>query len=174
LEEDIPNKIKGDIQVIYREGQRVAEVIRNLLTVARRHAPAKQLVNINSIIEKVLALRAYEQKVNNIQVNTQFAPDLPEVMADYLQLQQVSLNIVINAEYFMIEAHKRGTLIITTETIGNIIRASFADDGPGIPEENLGRLFASFFTTKEVSKGTGPEHLPWELHNPSFRYSGYA
>ncbi len=103
----------------------------------------------------ILALRAYEQKVNNIQVNTHLASDLPEIIADTFQLQQVSLNIIINAEHFMIEAHRRGTLTITTERVGDIIRASFADDGPGIAEENLGHLFDPFFTTKEVGKGTG-------------------
>jgi signal transduction histidine kinase len=112
-------------------------------------------VYINGVIEKVLELRAYEQRVSNIQINTQFAPDLPEIMADYFQLQQVFLNIVINAEHFMIEAHKRGTLAITTERIGDTIRASFTDDGPGISKENLGHLFNPFFTTKEVGKGTG-------------------
>ncbi len=76
-------------------------------------------------------------------------------MADYFQLQQVYLNIVINAEHFMIEAHHRGTLVITTERVGNIIRTSFADDGPGITEENLGHVFDPFFTTKEVGRGTG-------------------
>ncbi|GAH89764.1 unnamed protein product, partial [marine sediment metagenome] len=122
---------------------------------ARKHAPEKQPVNINSSIEKVLELRAYEQKVSNIQVNTRFAPDLPEIMADYFQLQQVFLNIVINAEHFMIESNNRGTLTITTEKVEDIIRASFADDGPGISKENLGHLFDPFFTTKAVGKGTG-------------------
>ena len=103
----------------------------------------------------MLELRAYEQKVNNIQVNTQFAPDLPEITADGFQLQQVLINIIINAEHFMIEAHRRGTFTITTERVGDIIRASFADDGPGIAEKNLGHLFDPFFTTKEVGKGTG-------------------
>jgi len=55
----------------------------------------------------------------------------------------------------MIEAHNRGTLTITTERTGDVIRASFTDDGPGIAEENLGHLFDPFFTTKEVGKGTG-------------------
>jgi len=103
----------------------------------------------------VLELRAYEQKVSNIEVNTQFTPDLPEITADGFQLQQVFLNIVINAEHFMTEAHRGGTLTITTERVGDIIRASFADDGPGIAEENLGHLFDPFFTTKWVGKGTG-------------------
>jgi len=102
-----------------------------------------------------LELRAYEQKVSNIEVNTRFASDLPEITADGFQLQQVSLNIIINAEHFMIEAHRRGTLTITTERVGDIIRVSFTDDGPGIAKENLGHLFDPFFTTKEVGKGTG-------------------
>ncbi len=155
LDKDIPDDIKKDMQVVYNEAQRAAQVVKNLLTFARKHTPEKQLMSINSIIEKVLELRAYEQRVNNIQVNAQFAPDLPEVMADYFQLQQVFLNIIINAEHFMIEAHNGGNLTITTERAGDIIKASFTDDGPGIAEENLGHLFDPFFTTKEVGKGTG-------------------
>ena len=70
-------------------------------------------------------------------------------------MQQVFLNIIINAESAMLEAHNKGTLTITTERVNNVLRASFADDGPGIAEENLSRIFAPFFTTKEVGKGTG-------------------
>jgi len=152
---DVSDDVKLDLKIIYSEAQRAAQVVKGLLTFARKHAPVKQPVNIDSIIEKVLELRTYEQRVNNIQVNTHFVPDLPEVMADHFQLQQVFLNIIINAEYFMIEAHHEGTLTITTERVGDIIRASFTDDGPGISQENLGHLFDPFFTTKEVGKGTG-------------------
>jgi signal transduction histidine kinase len=76
-------------------------------------------------------------------------------MADHFQLQQVFFNIVTNAEYFMTEAHHKGTLTITTERVGDVIRASFADDAMGISKENLGHLFDPFFTTKEVGRGTG-------------------
>jgi signal transduction histidine kinase len=155
LGRDIPDDIREDVKVIYSEAQRAAEVMKNLLIFARRHAPVKQLVNMNSIVEKVLAIRAYEQGVDNIQVITHLAPDLPETMADYFQLHQVFLNIIINAEHFMLEAHKRGTLIITTQRVSNTIKASFTDDGPGVAKENLGHLFDPFFTTKEVGKGTG-------------------
>jgi signal transduction histidine kinase len=155
LGRDIPDDIREDVKVIYSEAQRAAEVMKNLLIFARRHAPVKQLVNMNSIVEKVLAIRAYEQGVENIQVITHLAPDLPETMADYFQLHQVFLNIIINAEHFMLEAHKRGTLIITTQRVSNTIKVSFTDDGPGVARENLGHLFDPFFTTKEVGKGTG-------------------
>jgi signal transduction histidine kinase len=155
LGKDVPDEFKEDVKIIYSEARRAADVMKNLLIFARKHSPAKQLVNINSVIEKVLALRAYEHKVENIQVVSRLAPDLPLTMADYFQLQQVFLNIVINAEHFMLQAHQRGTLNITTRRIGNIIRASFTDDGPGIARENLGRLFDPFFTTKGVGEGTG-------------------
>ncbi|MFH0769273.1 MAG: PAS domain S-box protein, partial [Chloroflexota bacterium] len=152
---DIPVDIREDLEVINREANRTAGVVRNLLTFARKHAPTKQPVDIAAVIKNVLELRAYEQRINNIQVNTHFFPGLPEVMADGFQLQQVFLNIIINAEFFMIETHGRGALTITTEPVGDIIRASFADDGPGIPKENLSHIFDPFFTTKEVGKGTG-------------------
>ncbi|MCJ7656068.1 MAG: ATP-binding protein, partial [Dehalococcoidia bacterium] len=103
----------------------------------------------------ILRLRAYEHKVNNIEVNRCFASDLPETMVDYFQILQVFLNIIINAEYFMTVANNKGMLTITTERLDNIVRISFADDGPGISEENLSKIFNLFFTTKEVGKGTG-------------------
>ncbi|MFC1956708.1 sensor histidine kinase [Chloroflexota bacterium] len=155
LDKDIPGDIKEDVRIISSEAQRAAGVVKNLLTFARKHAQVKELVNISDIIKKVLELRAYEQRVNNIRAKTQFAADLSEVMADYSQMQQVFLNIVINAEHFMFEAHNKGTLTITTEKEDNVVRASFTDDGPGIPKEDLGHLFDPFFTTKEVGKGTG-------------------
>jgi len=155
LDGNVASDVKEDLKLIYSEAQRATEVMKNLLTFAGKHTPAKQPVNINSIIAKVLKLRAYEQKVNNIRAITRFASDLPEIMADHFQLQQVFLNIIINAEHFMIEAHKKGTLTIITETTGNIIKAYFTDDGPGVSRENLGHLFDPFFTTKEVGKGTG-------------------
>ena len=155
LAKDIPDGIKEDLNVIYEEAERTSKVVRNLLTFARKHEPEKKPVNMNEAIKVVLTLRAYEQKVHNIQVSTQFAPDLPEIMADGFQLQQVFLNIIINAEYFMTSAHGGGNLSITTERVGDKVRASFTDDGAGIPQENLNRLFDPFFTTKDVGKGTG-------------------
>jgi signal transduction histidine kinase len=70
-------------------------------------------------------------------------------------MQQVFINIVLNAEQSMIEAHGQGKIDITTERLRNIIRISFTDDGPGIPPDIINRIFDPFFTTKEVGKGTG-------------------
>ena len=155
IEREVPNDIREDLKLINNEAQRSANVARNLLAFGGKHAPVKQLDKINSIIEDVLELRAYEHKAKNIDVERHLAPDLPKIMADYFQMQQVFMNIIINAEYFMTEAHGRGTLTITTKKHNGTVRISIADDGPGIPQENLNRIFDPFVTTKEGGKGTG-------------------
>ncbi len=152
---NVPDRIKEDIAIAYHEAMRATEVVSSLLAFARKHAPERKPTNINGVIATVLRLRTYEQKVHNIKVKTVFAKDLPLIMADAFQIQQVFFNIIINAEYFMIESNNRGVLTITTERVGDIIRISFVDDGPGIPEENQGHIFDPFFTTKEEGKGTG-------------------
>jgi PAS domain S-box-containing protein len=155
LQRELPEDIRQDVKIINDEAQRTANIVKNLLTFARKQPQAKQPTNINNCIQKVLELRAYEQKVNNIEVNVRFDPDLPLIMGNSSQLQQVFFNVVINAEFFMLEAHGKGTLTVTTEKAGSSVRALFADDGPGIPRENMRHLFTPFFTTKEVGKGTG-------------------
>jgi len=155
LEREIPENISEDLEIIRSEAQRAARVVKNLLTFARKHPVSKEPVSVNEVIEKVLVLRAYEQKVSNVRVDIHLATALPKVLGDYFQLQQVFLNIIINAEYFMTEAHGKGTLTISTAQQGDYVQVSFADDGPGISKQNLGHLFTPFFTTKEVGKGTG-------------------
>ena len=146
MEGEISDDIREDLGIICSEAQRAAEIVKNLLTFARKREPVKQLANINSIIEGVLKLRDYEQRVSNIQVITQFDSTLPEVMVDYSQMQQVLLNIIINAEDAMLETHGKGTLTITTQKVNSVIRASFTDDGPGMAKETLNRIFDPFLS----------------------------
>jgi PAS domain S-box-containing protein len=156
LRRDLPDDIKEDLEIINDKAKLIASIVQSLLTFARKQPQEKLPIDLNERIRRVLELRAYEQKTNNIQVITRFASDLPQIMGDSFQLYQVFLNIIINAEFFMIEAHNKGTLTITTERmIGDFVRATFADDGPGISKENMTHLFTPFFTTKEVGKGTG-------------------
>jgi two-component system NtrC family sensor kinase len=155
MEKEVPDDIREDLKLINNEAQRAARVTKNLLTFARKHAPVKQRTQINSIIDDVLRLRAHMHKTNGIEVEQQLAPNLPEIMVDYFQMQQVFINIIINAEYFMTEAHNGGTLTVTAKKQNNTVVISFADDGPGIPPENMRRIFDPFFTTKEAGKGTG-------------------
>jgi PAS domain S-box-containing protein len=158
LQNEIPENIRKDLEVVQHEAQRTSEVVKNLLTFARKHTPVKAPVNVNTIIKKVLELRSYEQRVNNITLDIELSQDIPDVMADYFQLQQVFLNIIINAEHFMIEANRGGVLSIFTGFTGRAsknVRIVFSDNGPGIKPEELGHVFDPFFTTKEVGKGTG-------------------
>jgi PAS domain S-box-containing protein len=155
MEGDIPANIKNDLTIINSEAQRAAVIVKNLLIFARKHAPVTQLSQINIVIEDVLRLRTYEQKVNNIEIEKHLASNLPEIMMDPFQIQQVFLNIIVNAEFAMLEAHQKGKLVITTERADGVIKITFTDDGPGITEPNLKSIFDPFFTTKEVGKGTG-------------------
>jgi len=76
-------------------------------------------------------------------------------MANSSQIQQVFLNLIVNAEQSMIEAHNRGTLKISSAQKDGFVRVTFADDGYGISRDNMKRLFTPFFTTKEIGQGTG-------------------
>ncbi len=155
LKKDIPEDIRGNVETIRQGSQRVASIISRLLTFARQYKPERNYVNINEIIENTLALQAYEMETNNIELTTQLDPKLPRTMGDSGQLQQVFLNIVMNAETEMKSARGRGKLFVKTERIDNNIRISFKDDGAGITTENLKKVFNPFFTTREVGKGTG-------------------
>jgi two-component system NtrC family sensor kinase len=155
LEKEVPDDIREDLKLINSEAQRAANVTRNLLTFARKHPPMKEPYQVTNIIEDVLRLRVYDHKAKHIEVERQFTPNPPEVMVDYFQMQQVFMNIIINAEYFMASAHNRGTLTIAAKEQDDTVTILFSDDGPGITPENLGRIFDPFFTTKEAGQGTG-------------------
>jgi PAS domain S-box/PAS domain S-box len=155
LGKDLAADVREDLTTINREAKRTANVVRGLLAFARKQGTEKALVDINSSVQGVLQLRSYEQRVNNIKVNVRFAFDLPQILGNGDQLQQVFLNIIANAEQAMLEAHHGGSLTIVTERVGDIVKASIGDDGPGISEENMKKLFTPFFTTKVVGKGTG-------------------
>ncbi|MBN1692150.1 MAG: PAS domain S-box protein [Dehalococcoidales bacterium] len=155
IKQDAPETIKEDLHSIYSEAQRCANIVKNLLTFARKHTPKKEPLQIAGIAADVLKLRAYEHKINNISVETEFPPDLPVVLADYFEIQQVFINIILNAEAAMIDTNGGGTLKISGKAVNNHVAVSFSDSGPGISKENMRYLFNPFFTTKEVGKGTG-------------------
>jgi PAS domain S-box-containing protein len=155
LERDLPADVKADLKTVNQEAKRTVNIVKGLLAFAREQRTEKSLVNVNIIIQGVLQIRSYEQRVSNIEVDARLAPALPHVMGNGVQLQQIFINIIVNAEQAMIEAHGRGKLTIITEQVGDMVRASITDDGPGISPANMKQLFTPFFTTREVGKGTG-------------------
>jgi PAS domain S-box-containing protein len=155
MQEDVPENIKNDLEIIHDGARRVADIVKGLLRFARQTKPERTVVDIDEVIEVCLRLRAYELETSNIKVVSNLAPALPLTIADAGQLQQVFLNLLINAEMEMKLAHGKGKLIIKAEQVNNNIRIYFKDDGPGIAKENLEKIFDPFFTTREVGKGTG-------------------
>jgi PAS domain S-box-containing protein len=153
--ENLPEDLKDDIRLIADSSQRVANIVKRLLTFAHQAKPTETLTNLNELIENTVKLREYVLKTNNIDLVFRLNPELPSSVVDPGQIQQVFLNLIVNAEQAMKEAHGKGTMYIRTEKYGNKIRISFRDDGPGITKDNLSHLFEPFFTTKAAGEGTG-------------------
>lgn len=141
---------------VFQEAERARRIVKNLLYFARETRPERTRVQLNEIVERTLALRSYELKVENIVVECQLAPDLPETMADPYQLQQVVLNLLVNAEQALLEARGHGHVWIRTHSLpDNRISLEVSDDGPGVSPEIVSRVFDPFFTTKPSGIGTG-------------------
>jgi PAS domain S-box-containing protein len=155
LERDLPPDMKEQVEIIAEGSRRVADIVKRLLTFARQQKPLKAMVDINTLIDNTLNMRNYVLKTSNISVNTVYDTTLPLITVDPGQIQQVVLNLIINAEYFIKKSGKAGKLNIMTKKVGDKIQISFSDNGVGIPRENLKRLFQPFFTTKPVGEGTG-------------------
>jgi signal transduction histidine kinase/CheY-like chemotaxis protein len=144
---------------VYQEAERARRIVKNLLYFARENKPERSRVNLNEIVERTLALRSYELKVENISVECDLAPELPRTMADPYQLQQVILNLLVNAEQALLEQRGQGNVRIRTYQMSrrdeDRIVLELSDDGPGIPGEIASRIFDPFFTTKPSGIGTG-------------------
>jgi two-component system NtrC family sensor kinase len=152
---DVDAKHRRYLEMIHKSAQRCQKIVQSLLSFARRHQPERTAVSVNNLISSVLEIVHYQLRTSNIEVITRLDVNLPVVLADLHQMQQVILNIINNGRQ-AIEAHQpQGWIKITTEASGSNVRIIIQDSGPGIPEENLRRIFDPFFTTKEVGTGTG-------------------
>jgi signal transduction histidine kinase len=166
------DKARRGLDVILKEAERAARIVRNLLTFARKRQSTRMMVDVNDIVRDTLALRGLEGAGTNdssvdgsrggpegatIKVVLGLGHGIPQVFADGHQIKQILLNLVINAEQAMLTAHGGGTLTIRTshDADRNSVVLEVTDDGPGIPESAHARIFDPFFTTKQVGKGTG-------------------
>lgn len=140
------------LATIEREGLRCKKIVQNLLDFARHSKPNLERVNINQVIDDALELIEHRTGNSQVRLIKTYSPNLPTILADANQLQQVFLNILLNAYQAMPDG---GELNVITHQEGDRVCAVFRDTGPGIPAENLKRIFDPFFTTKEVGKGTG-------------------
>lgn len=144
------------LQTLHSEAERAARIARQLLTFARKRTTTRLMVGVNTIVTDTLALRDDDFRNAGIEVRTALATTLPEVFADPHQLQQVLMNLFINAEQAM-TAHAGGGVLSVATYAPSVdqVMIEVTDSGPGIDEDVRHRIFDPFFTTKDVGEGTG-------------------
>lgn len=150
---EVPEPAKNDLRLILQESLRTKVIVQNLLSFARQMPAQRKPVQINSVLQQTVQLRAYDFASHGVEVIQRLDERLPETIGDSHQLQQVFLNILNNAYDAVNETDRRGRIEIETSQGDGIVEIVFRDNGPGIAYPD--RVFEPFFTTKEVGKGTG-------------------
>ena len=147
-------ELQRELELIVRETTRVSTIVRGLLDFARESKPQKRPCNINELIVHTLSLVEHQSVFHDIRIVKNLDPQVAMVLLDANQIQQVFMNILLNAADAMPAG---GTLTITSHLASedSFVQVRFTDTGTGIPEKNLNRIFDPFFTTKADKKGTG-------------------
>jgi two-component system NtrC family sensor kinase len=143
---------REDLDLIIHETQRAAEVVQGLLDFARERPAKKVPLDINAVIRRIVRLVENQKEMRLIHIEQDYGENLPHILGDANQLQQVFLNLFLNAAAAMSDG---GILTITTRVEQQSVAVSVADNGAGIAPENLDKIFDPFFTTKPVGQGTG-------------------
>ncbi|MGD0955511.1 MAG: PAS domain-containing protein [Candidatus Acidiferrales bacterium] len=150
---EVPEEAKQELRVILQEAQRTRVIVQNLLSFARQMPAQREPVQVNSVLRQTLKLRAYDFSNHAVELAERYEEELPLMVGDPHQLQQVFLNILNNAYDAVREVRRPGKITVATSQSDGQIEIAFHDNGPGISHPE--RIFDPFFTTKEVGKGTG-------------------
>jgi PAS domain S-box-containing protein len=149
---------RRQLELLHQQARRAADIVQDLLSFARPPAPRKGQVALADVLRRALHLHEYSLRRNNVAVDFLPQTGIPNVVGDSNQLIQVFLNLVVNAEQAIREAHEGGTIRVRMGRgpAGDpTVWASIQDDGPGIPPDILPKIFDPFFTTKRPGRGTG-------------------
>jgi PAS domain S-box-containing protein len=141
--------------VIHGEARRAARIVSHLLTFARQHRPQRAICDVSDMVRDTLALRRYAHRVLGIECLVDVPDTLPSTWADQGQLQQVVMNLLVNAEQALELVDHPRCLRVSAREEGEGLTVTVEDNGPGIPADVMPRIFNPFFTTKPVGKGTG-------------------
>ena len=154
LKTEIPpeSKRRRILELSLSETQRLAEMLRNMLSFSKPEEEKRKPIKINELVEGILLMMERQMRESNIKVETYFDEGIPEVMASTNQMRQVMLNMFKNAKEAM---PKGGTLTIRTSAEDNKVLIQTQDTGVGIPEDLRNKIFEAFFTTKQKVKGVG-------------------
>ncbi len=157
LSRETPEQLRRPVELMVSQGDRMAKIVRNLLYFARQRPPERAAVDMHMVLEQTLSLRMNQLTLSGITVEKDFTKPLPFINGDGQQLEQVFLNLLLNAEQAILEAKPGGRILLRTRVSpdGRVIFADVIDDGPGISPDALTRVFEPFFTTKVVGMGTG-------------------
>ena len=148
-----PDVIKKHLDIIENETRRCNEIIGNLMQFSRQEIGEFTDVTINEVVEKSVGIVDHQLGLKNVRVNMKLAADIPEIIGNANQLQQVLMNLAINAQQAM--EPDGGTVDIATYFDNDNVYISVSDTGPGISEEVVEKIFEPFFTTKAAGEGTG-------------------
>jgi len=147
------DEFKRALNQIRVQGRRCKEITHKLLSFARKTDPTVKNVNLNELIEDVVALSEQRAKYSGVKIHLSLHPSIPTVNVSPSEIQQVILNLINNS----LDAMEKtgGNIDISTRINGSFVVVDVADNGPGIAKSNIQRIFDPFFTTKPVGKGTG-------------------
>jgi C4-dicarboxylate-specific signal transduction histidine kinase len=148
------DEILNGLKVIDAATKRAATIVRDLMLFAEHFPLHPSRCQVADEIRHVLALQRSRLDAERVEVHTEFEP-APDIWADTSQLQEAFLHLIQNAEHAMVAAHGRGTLTIRVQPSARGVRVEVADDGPGVPADDLPRIFTPFFTTKSPGEGRG-------------------
>lgn len=153
-DESLPEEIRADLEIIEGQTGRMVKIIRHLRTFCRMGMTDFTLVDVNEVVRNCFILVGAQLKAHNVEVNLQLADNLPSVLGDANELEQVFLNLITNARDAL-EGRPDALITILSKVDGERVIIEFRDNGPGIPDDVRPYIFDPFFTTKEAGKGTG-------------------
>ena len=144
------------VEVILSQAERAGKIVQSFLSLAAKTEPKRVAFDLNDTVRNVIQLREYQESVDNISVTTDLGEDLPFAWGDPHQMEQVVLNLIVNAEDALGDAHNRpGSIHVRTFVESGRIQMTVADNGGGIHARDMARIFDPFFTTKAKNRGTG-------------------
>lgn len=154
-ERAVEDSTRRQVDLVLQQARRAAAIVQNLLAFSRPLAQGRTTLRIAEMLSEALGLERANLEKKNIRVNLTVPQDTPPVDGDRKLLMQVFLNILANAEQSISPAREQGQLDISVIRVGDQIRVTFADDGPGIPADIISKVFDPFFTTKRPGGGSG-------------------
>jgi PAS domain S-box-containing protein len=155
LLDDLPPEQRETVQMIYDEATRIGRITSNLLAFARAGGKERSLLDLNDIVRRTFALRSYHLSTLNVTVLLELDRGDPRVWANGSEMQQMLLNLLINAEQALTSVATRRAITVRTAAVDELVQLQVADTGPGIPPNIQGKIFDPFFTTKPEGMGTG-------------------